>query len=204
VGSEANLGWRHALQILYPSDEGSRWVPTIERLLDHLGGAGELLHLAPLEPRGVSRLRLTFHVAVETLATWLDLIDWPGERRHLTTAFIAIAGFGERLGVQLELSNDGTLGDYLGIETREFRSAKSAGVSMVPLLDAIASLAPLNRRLVEILPHWPGVIDDLTRHAYTKLVREDDGWGTKVYLGMTTPVVANQMRSATRRRFHAL
>ncbi len=187
-----------ALELLCGPAQAAIWNDAVNRLLTALAWRGELLHVAPLRPRGLEHLRLTFFVDAEAIVGWLLAVGWPLPAKPLARTLFRVAMAGQRLGVQLELCADGTLGPYLGIETREFRNSRGARTWMSPLLAEIAAFAPLSPELVTQAPKWPGWNDGLLRHAYTKLVLHEGEWSAKVYIGMSTPALAQKLLSVER------
>lgn len=177
---------------LLASGAEPRWAQALARVVDALGGRGELLHVAALTPRGLQRLRLALWIQAGAIVEWLRAIGWPGETADLPAALFRIAPPFQRVGVQLEL--DPEVGPYLAIEAPELR-VRRAGERAGATLRALGELAPISAASSESFARWPGVGDlvvdgethPVLQHAYVKLTREGRrAWSAKGYFGITT------------------
>ncbi len=163
--------------------EPAPWLATVRRCVQALRGRGELVHLGSLAPRGIPRWRLSCAVQASAVAGWLHEIGWPGDPGPVGAALFAVEAPFARVGVQLEIGPE--LGEYLGIECREFDDAEAAEAYAPPLVAAVGALADLGRDPTPALLGWPAAGGSGRRHGYIKLVRAGSAWSAKLYLGLT-------------------
>lgn len=167
-------------------------VTTLAPLRDALGDDGELLHLASLAARGHDALRTTWHVRAEAIPRWLDAVDWPGDTGAVARALTALVPPQIPVAVQLEI--DPTPRPRLDIEVPEARGPR-ARTLLRRRLAAVAHLAVVDADLADRVAAWPSD-DDAVRHAYAKLVRTEDAWTAKAYLGTSPHAVDQALRAA--------
>jgi hypothetical protein len=187
----------------------SLWARALHSIVDALGSAGDLLHVAGLAPRGLARLRLTLHIEVAAIPRWLDRIGWPGDLALVAPLLALLTVLSRRICVQIELTPE--VGPYLGFETQELRTLHDVARS-TPHYQALTSVISLAPDALDDLARWPGIAllpgqggeIQVLRHCYTKLVFQPGGaWLAKGYFGVTvlelTGVAPLGMKVSTQR-----
>jgi hypothetical protein len=170
----------------------ARWGAALRRVTAALEPRGELLHIAGLAPRGLTRLRLALHLQAAMIPDWLRAIAWPGDTAELGPLLFRIAAPFTRIGVQIEITPE--IGPYLAFEAPELRT-EAAAERARGAIHHLAEIAPINPDTADDFTRWPGLAVlrrgdleiPLLRHCYIKLVRSGPrAWSAKGYFGVTT------------------
>ncbi|MDI1431445.1 hypothetical protein [Polyangium sorediatum] len=77
---------------------------TAVRVIKRLPRRGRVLHVAPLDSRGLDALRLVTTIPRDELPAYLDQIEWPGDRAQLDSLLAALVPEATQLGFHLDVS----------------------------------------------------------------------------------------------------
>jgi hypothetical protein len=157
-----------------------------------LPSGARLLHVAPLQARGLARLRFTLGLLPAELIRWLHAIEWPGDLQAVYWWIAHLAPPWQRVFFQVEM--DDRVHPHLSIETRTLSVASDSSDTWYEVLHILERSGLVQPERAQAVLRWPGtsavLLQDtqarLRRSCYLKLVLNSGvPQEAKAYLGLS-------------------
>lgn len=168
-----------ALPLLMPEDDIKLILPTMLKCLNSLPDDGDLLHIMPLQARGLSQCMLLLFIPQSKLLSWLHHIGWQGNLQQVKTLLTASDASRNRISVQLHVGEQ--IQPYIAIENRLSFGGRLLN-NVASLKASLSQISTIDDDKFTALTQWPcqynlPVDDDsstqITQDCYVKLVVAD-------------------------------